>query len=107
MENITIDKDRFAELIAQETKPLLKQPSLYQVLMHNDDYTPMEFVVMVLERFFCMDTVKATSVMQEIHTTGRAICGVYTKDVAETKVDQVIDFARRNEHPLLCSIDAV
>lgn len=107
MESITVDKDRIAEVVIQlEAKPLLKQPAMYQVVMHNDDYTPMEFVVVVLERFFSMDATQAANVMFQVHTTGRAICGVYTKDVAETKVDLVIDYARRHEHPLLCSIEA-
>jgi ATP-dependent Clp protease adaptor protein ClpS len=101
-----ISKDKRTEISVQEAKPQLKQPSMYQVVMHNDDYTPMEFVVVVLERFFSMNAPSATNVMYQVHTAGRAVCGVYTKDVAETKVDQVIDYARRHEHPLLCSIEA-
>jgi len=95
------------ELMVQEAKPQLKQPSLYQVMLHNDDFTPMEFVVTVLENFFSMDRVKATQVMYEVHTAGKAVCGVFSRDVAETKMDQVIDYARMHEHPLLCSIEAV
>jgi ATP-dependent Clp protease adaptor protein ClpS len=95
------------ELQVQEAKPLLKQPSLYQVVMHNDDFTPMEFVVAVLEMFFGMDSALATKTMYEVHTTGKAKCGVFSKDVAETKVDQVIEYARRHEYPLLCSLEAV
>lgn len=86
-----------------EVKPELKEPSLYRVIMHNDDYTPMEFVVAVLENFFQMERVAATRTMYEVHTIGKAICGIFTKDVAETKVDQVIDYARMHDHPLFCS----
>jgi len=91
----------------QEAEPKIKEPTLYRVLMHNDDYTPMEFVVTVLELFFHMERAKAISVMFEVHTIGKAICGVYSKDVAETKADHVIEYARRHEYPLLCSIEAV
>lgn len=93
----------------QEAKPQLKlkPPSLYRVVMHNDDFTPMEFVVAVLEAFFNMDRVKATQVMYEVHLTGKAACGLFSKDVAETKVEQVTDYARKHEHPLLCSVEAV
>ena len=95
-----------SEVLVQEAKPQLKEPSLYQVVMHNDDFTPMEFVVAVLESFFSMDTVSATNVMYQVHMQGKASCGVYTKDVAETKADQVITYARTHEHPLLCSVEA-
>lgn len=95
------------ELLVQEAKPQLKEPRLYQIIMHNDDFTPMEFVVAVLETFFNMDRVKATRVMYEVHMAGKAVCGMFSKDVAETKVDQVIEFARRHEHPLLCSLEVV
>ena len=95
------------EEVVQESKPQLKQPSMYQVVMHNDDYTPMEFVVAVLEMFFNMDRAIATQVMYAIHTIGKAVCGVYTRDVAETKLDQVTEYARRHDHPLLCSLEAL
>lgn len=95
------------ELAVLEAKPQLKQPTLYQVVMHNDDFTPMEFVVAVLEVFFNMDRVKATQVMYDIHMTGKAVCGLFSKDVAETKVDQVMEYARRHEHPLRCNVEAV
>lgn len=94
-------------LVVREAKPLLKEPGMYKIVMHNDDFTPMEFVVAILELFFNMDPTKATQTMYQIHTTGKAICGVYSKDVAETKVQQVTDYARTHEHPLLCSIEAV
>ncbi|MDA8561971.1 ATP-dependent Clp protease adapter ClpS [Gammaproteobacteria bacterium] len=86
-------------------KSTLKEPSLYKVVMHNDDFTPMEFVVSALEMFFSLESAVANKIMQEVHRTGRAICGTFTKDVAETKVGKVIDHARRHEYPLLCSIE--
>ena len=90
----------------QEEKPKLKKPPLYKVIMLNDDYTPMEFVVEILERFFYMNREKATHVMLTVHTKGKAVCGVYSRDVAETKAAQVNQYARQNEHPLLCEIEA-
>lgn len=90
----------------QEAKPRLKRPSLYKVLMLNDDYTPMEFVVEALEQFFYMNREQATRVMLTVHTAGKAVCGVFTKDIAETKAAQVNQYARDNEHPLLCEIEA-
>lgn len=95
------------DLVVQEQKPKLKRPPLYKVVMLNDDYTPMEFVVDTLERFFSMDRERATQVMLVVHTQGRATCGVYSKDVAETKAAQVNQYARNNEHPLLCEIETV
>lgn len=89
----------------QEEKPKLKKPPLYKVVLLNDDYTPMEFVVHVLEIFFNMDREKATRIMLTVHTVGKAVCGVYTRDVAETKAAQVNQFAKDNEHPLLCEIE--
>lgn len=90
----------------EEAKPQLKQPAMFSVLMHNDDYTPMEFVVAILESFFNMDRALATKVMYEVHMSGKAVCGIYTKDVAETKADQVTEYARKHDHPLLCSVEA-
>ena len=88
-------------------KPKLKRPSMYKVIMLNDDYTPMEFVVEVLKHFFGMDSEKATRIMLAVHNEGRATCGVFSKDVAETKAMMVNKYARDNEHPLLCEIEAV
>ena len=96
-----------SDIVVQEAKPKLKEPQMYQVIMHNDDFTPMEFVVAVLESFFSIDRATATRVMYEVHTKGKAICGVFSKDVAETKAEQVTDYARMHQHPLLCSIEAV
>ncbi|GIX30791.1 MAG: ATP-dependent Clp protease adapter protein ClpS [Porticoccaceae bacterium] len=91
--------------VAEAEKPALKRPPRYQVVMLNDDYTPMEFVVGVLEKFFHMDRELAVRVMLKVHTEGRAVCGVYTKDVAETKAVQVNQYARAHEHPLLCETE--
>ncbi|WP_009870572.1 ATP-dependent Clp protease adapter ClpS [Paramagnetospirillum magnetotacticum] len=88
-----------------KTRPKTKKPSMYKVLMLNDDYTPMEFVVHVLERFFNKSREDATRVMLNVHTRGVGICGVYTYEVAETKVTQVMDLARQNQHPLQCTIE--
>lgn len=89
----------------ERTKPQLQRPRMYKVVMMNDDYTPMDFVVHVLEMFFSMDREKATHVMLKVHTEGRAVCGVYSRDVAETKAEQVNVYSRQNEHPLLCNIE--
>ena len=91
--------------VATRTRPRTKKPSNYKVLMLNDDYTPMEFVVLVLQRFFSMDIEDATRVMLQVHQQGVAVCGVFTYEVAETKVSQVIDFARENQHPLQCTLE--
>lgn len=92
-------------LALQEAKPKLKKPPLYKVMILNDDYTPMEFVVQVLETFFNMDREKATRVMLHVHTRGMGVCGLFTKDVAETKVSLVNDYSRSNQHPLLCTME--
>ncbi len=93
-------------LVVEESRPKVKRPPLYKVILLNDDYTPMEFVVYVLEHFFRMDRSKATKVMLDVHTQGSGICGLYTRDMAETKVAQVNDFSRKNEHPLKCTMEA-
>ncbi len=91
--------------IATKTRTKTKKPSQYKVLLLNDDYTPMEFVVMVLKRFFSMDMEDATRVMLHVHQKGVGICGVFTYEVAETKVNQVMDFAREHQHPLQCTLE--
>lgn len=83
----------------------IRRPRLYRVVLINDDYTPMDFVVDVLERFFHMERVSATKIMLLVHTQGRGICGVYPREIAETKVDQVMRYARRHQHPLLCVME--
>jgi len=91
--------------VATRTRARTKQPSLYKVLMLNDDYTPMEFVVLCLQRFFRMNMEEATRVMLHVHQKGVGVCGVFSYEVAETKVGQVIDFARQNQHPLQCTLE--
>ncbi len=91
--------------IATKTRTRPKKPSQYKVLLLNDDYTPMEFVVMVLKRFFGMDLEQATRVMLHVHQKGVGVCGVFTYEVAETKVNQVMDFAKQNQHPLQCTLE--
>ena len=93
------------ELVTEEAEPKLKRPPLYQVVLLNDDYTPMEFVVHVLERFFNKGREEATRIMLHVHQKGVGICGVYTYEVAETKVAQVMDFSRQNQHPLQCTME--
>lgn len=103
------DFDRFEDhendLDVQEAKPKLKRPPLYKVILLNDDFTPMDFVIEVLMDFFGMPEDKATQVMLHIHTRGIGVCGVYTKDVAETKVMIVNEYSREHQHPLLCSME--
>jgi ATP-dependent Clp protease adaptor protein ClpS len=91
--------------VATRTRTRTKKPTPYKVLMLNDDYTPMEFVVDVLQRFFRMDIEQATRVMLHVHQKGVGVCGVFSYEVAETKVNQVMDFARQNQHPLQCTLE--
>ena len=91
--------------VATRTRAKTKQPTPYRVLLLNDDYTPMEFVVLVLQRFFRMDMEAATRVMLHVHQKGVGVCGVFSYEVAETKVSQVLDFARQNQHPLQCMLE--
>lgn len=99
------DEDGPSTGVAIKTRPKTKKPSMYKVLMLNDDYTPMEFVVHVLERFFSKSTAEATEIMLNVHHRGVGICGIYTYEVAETKVNQVMELARKNQHPLQCTIE--
>ena len=91
--------------IATRTRTRTKKPTPYRVLMLNDDYTPMEFVVLCLQRFFRMNVEEATRVMLHVHQKGVGVCGVFSYEVAETKVSQVMDFARQNQHPLQCTLE--
>jgi ATP-dependent Clp protease adaptor protein ClpS len=91
--------------VATKTRAKSKKPSQYKVLMLNDDYTPMEFVVMCLKRFFRMDLEQATRVMLHVHQRGVGVCGIFPYEVAETKVNQVMDCARENQHPLQCTLE--
>lgn len=88
-----------------KTRPKTKKPSLYKVLLLNDDYTPMEFVVHILEQFFNKNREEAMKIMLHVHQRGVGVCGVYTYEVAETKVTQVIDYSRQNQHPLQCTME--
>jgi len=92
-------------LVVEEAAPRLKKPPLYQVLLINDDYTPMEFVVDLLQRIFGHDRTRATRIMLEVHTRGKGVCGVYTFEIAETKVAQATSYARQHQHPLLCTME--
>ena len=91
--------------VITQTKPRTKKPSMYKVLLLNDDYTPMEFVVHILQMFFKMSTDEAQQVMLHVHQKGVGICGIYSYEVAETKVTQVMDFARKHQHPLQCTLE--
>jgi ATP-dependent Clp protease adaptor protein ClpS len=100
-----VDDSRTGTRLATKTLPRTKTPTPYRVLMLNDDYTPMEFVVLCLQRFFRMDIEDATRVMLHVHQKGVGVCGVFSYEVAETKVSQVMDFARENQHPLQCTLE--
>jgi len=107
MSNRPIDieqHDRF-DLAVDEAKPKVKPPSLYRVVLINDDFTPMEFVVDILESVFGMQRTRATQVMLEVHTKGKGICGVFSYEIAETKVAQVMSIANEQQHPLLCTME--
>ena len=101
------ENDSGSGLALEPSKPELKRPPLYKVVLINDDYTPMEFVVEVLEIFFRMNREQATHVMLTVHTQGKGVCGIFTRDIAETKAAQVNQYAREHEHPLLCEIEAL
>jgi len=106
---MTQQTDRRSEhgpgLLVEEARPEVARPPLYQVILLNDDFTPMDFVVVVLETFFNMDRERATQVMLHVHTRGKGVCGVFTREVAETKVTQVNEFSRTHQHPLLCTME--
>ncbi|HIF50333.1 MAG TPA: ATP-dependent Clp protease adapter ClpS [Thiotrichaceae bacterium] len=93
------------DLATQEARPKIKRPPLYKVLLMNDDYTPMDFVVHILEIFFSIDRENATRIMLDVHTHGKGVCGIFTHEIAETKVSLVNDYSRENQHPLLCTLE--
>jgi ATP-dependent Clp protease adaptor protein ClpS len=93
------------DLAVEEKRPSVKKPPLYRVVLLNDDYTPMEFVVEILETIFGMERTRATQVMLEVHTKGKGVCGVYNYEIAETKVAQVMGIAKQHQHPLLCTME--
>ena len=92
-------------IAVQEARPKLKPPSLYKVILNNDDYTPMDFVVEILAVFFNMDVETATRIMLNVHNSGKGICGIFTREIAESKVAQVNNYSRENQHPLLCTME--
>lgn len=98
-------RDDDNDVTVQEAAPKLKKPPLYKVILLNDDFTPMDFVINLLVQFFAMSTEKATQVMLQIHMQGVGVCGTYSKDVAETKVYIVNEYSRQHQHPLLCSME--
>ena len=91
--------------VITKTKPQTKRPNLYRVLLLNDDYTPMDFVIHVLQQIFRMDHDRATRIMLEVHNEGRGICGIFTRDIAASKVEQVTNLAREHQHPLVCVME--
>lgn len=105
MSGSDVKQEQAAGAAVQEARPQIKPPPKYKVLLLNDDFTPMDFVVQVLELFFHMSREKATQIMLHVHTRGVGVCGVFSRDVAETKVAQVKDFARRHQHPLMCTME--
>ena len=107
MSNQQTGHDYDGGLAVEEEKPKLKPPKQYKVVLVNDDYTPMEFVVHILTTFFSMDHAKATRVMMAVHTKGKGICGIFSYEIAETKVDQVNEYSKMNQHPLMCNMEEV
>ena len=97
--------DQDGNVAVQQQKPALKKPPLYRVVLMNDNYTPMEFVVQILTKFFSMDQEKATQIMLMVHTKGKAVCGEFTYQIAETKVEMVNSYSREHQHPLLCTME--
>ena len=100
-----LEKIESFDLAVEEERPKVKRPPLYRVVLMNDDYTPMEFVVDILETVFGMERTQATQVMLEVHTKGKGICGVFNHEIAETKVAQVTALAQQHQHPLLCTME--
>ena len=99
------ESDHNSGLMVQESRPEVAEPKRYMVILINDDFTPMEFVVLILKEFFNLDEEAATRIMLNVHTKGKGVCGLYSKDIAETKVVMVNEFAKDNEHPLLCTME--
>ncbi len=99
------ESDHDLGLAVEESRPKVKEPARYKVILLNDDFTPMEFVVEVLQHFFGLNQENATRVMLSVHTKGKGVCGTYTREIAETKVDLVNEYARECQHPLLCTME--
>lgn len=100
-----IDHHQDGNIVVQEARPKLKVPTLYKVVLNNDDYTPMDFVVEILENFFSMNVQAATRIMLDVHKSGKGVCGIFSREIAETKVAQVNNYSRENQHPLLCTME--
>ncbi len=100
-----IDHYQDSDIAVKEARPKLKLPTLYKVILNNDDYTPMDFVVEILENFFTMNVDSATHIMLDVHKSGKGICGIFSREIAETKVAQVNNYSRENQHPLLCTME--
>ena len=107
LSNKSEEFDSGTSSLVELEEPKLKKPSLYRVILLNDDYTPMEFFIYVLQTFFSYDKEKATQIMLAVHTKGKGVCGIYTKEVAETNSTQINNFAKQNEHPLVSDIEPI
>lgn len=105
MSDKSLDNDSDDTVLLEPAQPKLKKPPMYRVVLLNDDFTPMEFVVHVLEAIFGHNRESATRIMLNVHKSGKGVCGIYTKDIAETKVTQVNSYSRENKHPLLCDME--
>jgi ATP-dependent Clp protease adaptor protein ClpS len=105
MSDNPLEQENDGGVAVQEAKPKLKKPSMYSVLLLNDDFTPMDFVVSILQTIFYKDKEEAVRITMNVHTSGIGLCGVYTKDVAETKVKQVLAYSQENQHPLQCTLE--
>ncbi len=106
-EDLKSDEDIGTTLVVEPSEPKTKNPTLYRVIIFNDDFTPMEFVVYILQNLFSFDSDKATQIMLAVHTHGKGVCGIFTKEIAETKSAQINNLARENQHPLLSEIEPV
>lgn len=98
-------EDSRSGVVTEKTSSRVKPPPMFKVLLLNDDFTPMDFVILVLQKFFAMSREQATQIMLKVHNEGRGLCGLYPRDIAATKVEQVVAFARRNQHPLVCVME--
>ncbi len=105
MPDLPFKDDGDGDLLLQEAKPQLKKPPMYKVLLLNDDFTPMDFVVSILQKIFYKSKEDAVKITMNVHTAGVGVCGVFTKDIAETKAEQVVVYAQENQHPLQCTIE--
>lgn len=100
-----LESQHYRDLAVEEARPEVKPPPMYKVVLLNDDFTPMDFVVDVIQTFFCLGHERATQIMLHVHTRGKGVCGVFTFEIAETKVVRVNEYARQHEHPLKCALE--